>query len=56
LLRNVVYVLLRVPWPKTTQVGTLYTWNVVYYIVCSKVLQALSIILTNQYDMSKQVQ
>ena len=45
--------------PKT-QFGTLYAWNVAYCllhyinIVFNKVLQAFSIILTNQCDMSKQ--
>jgi len=44
-----------------TQFETLYAWKVAYRllhyinIVYSKVLQALSIILTNKYDMSKQV-
>ena len=58
LLRNVVYVkkqLFCTTCCKTTQVGTLFTIHLNINIVYSKVLQALSIILTSQCDMSKQV-
>jgi len=66
LLGNVAYVKKQLPnifaqLLQKTQFGTLYAWNVAYRllhyinIVYSKVLQALSIILTNQCDMSKQV-